>query len=852
MLKVHFSMHFGGRTWPGPAADGPEFGVARVGMGGLLGLLETKLGLSGEYQPDLLRAAALVSNLGKDAFYSASAEVDRLGTARHLLRIRDFLMLHGWKGEQAGKRLSELRDVCHDLPLGTPDRLNAVLDRMRVLNSGISEILCYDPVEHLPALWKKTFECLKDHGTIITSVEYTQVKSSGDLGLVKSRKDGIVKDGTIQLLRCSLSQAADHVAAFISTLPEGETCLIITPDDILDSSLAGFGLPVSGVNAEADDDPLTSILPLVFQLAESPPEPRRVMEFLALPDAPLHPGLRHKLADAMQKWPAAGSPEWEVAVQNGLDMISSKKGSDRAEQQKHILRSIFLAGAEGGNFSAVEIKTRCSLVREWAKDRSHSVPDTRYFRVINQCDYLEDLAELTGSKSFSQPELVKLLSWSRAMLDKPSARLAQAGLEWISEPGAMMAPADNIVWWNFSADAVRKPFDAGLTEQELDDLTKAGVHIPQPAEIAGQDGDSWHLPIDLCRKRLFFVCPLRDRAGEVTSHHPLWDMLGIKHIELETLTVERPLLASKAGMTKADLRPLPEAIRTFRPGIEIKPREHDSPDSISRLIQCPMKWVLEYKAGLSAGIGTGLPDFAIVQGNLAHHLIEKCLQSVVKPAQAERTAEQIFDKEAPFLVAELFLKGNESLLTATRRRIARSASVLTDFIAATGLKLKQIEREVSRIIDGINLQGRVDILLGEPEIVIDIKSGKLNFYADHLADGLACQLTAYGKMLEKKGKFPVLGYFSVKDQRLCLNRPGFTGAVHAASPSDDMMWQILSATFHAGLQRLAAGEVIAAGNGTEDEVIEKDRINGNELCLTSQCDYCNFGILCGNSFREAL
>ncbi len=90
-MKIVFDTDFDRRPWPGPLEGrNAAAGEAWVGEAGLLGLLETALGLAGPPILSSRRVATLVPAVrGTDGFWSASASIDPLAVSRRLLAWRD-------------------------------------------------------------------------------------------------------------------------------------------------------------------------------------------------------------------------------------------------------------------------------------------------------------------------------------------------------------------------------------------------------------------------------------------------------------------------------------------------------------------------------------------------------------------------------------------------------------------------------------------------------------------------------------------------------------------------------------------------------------------------------------------
>ena len=155
-MRITLGLDFTGGSWPGPLADRDAVaGEAWVGPGGLLGLLETQLGLSGPPSGAAVRAAALIPALGRvDGFWAASAQDNPFFTARTLLRWRDYLALHGWQGEPTSPRLAKLAEVTEGAFPGFPDRLHAVTRALGDRSADVESLVLVDPEQDLTPGWR--------------------------------------------------------------------------------------------------------------------------------------------------------------------------------------------------------------------------------------------------------------------------------------------------------------------------------------------------------------------------------------------------------------------------------------------------------------------------------------------------------------------------------------------------------------------------------------------------------------------------------------------------------------------------------------------------------------------------
>jgi hypothetical protein len=270
MLTITFDPSFDQGFWPGPLADKiATAGEVWVGPMGLLNILETMTGLRGPGVPPALRAASLVPALrSTNGFWSASAEVDPLGTASKLLQWRDYLKIYGWQGQKCSPRLGELAQVTQEVLPGIPDRLLAITQHLSPAGNDISHLIVFHPLDELPLCWQQVLHTLEQTGTTVTAKDISPVRAGGDLAAARQDEFQPKADGSLQLLRPSNpSAAAQEVAAWLSGLDCLDQTVIIGPDSILDQALHRFGLPTSGAGITVYDNALLQILPLTLEMA---------------------------------------------------------------------------------------------------------------------------------------------------------------------------------------------------------------------------------------------------------------------------------------------------------------------------------------------------------------------------------------------------------------------------------------------------------------------------------------------------------------------------------------------------------------------------------------------------------
>jgi hypothetical protein len=174
-------------------------------------------------------------------------------------------------------------------------------------------------------------------------------------------------------------------------------------------------------------------------------------------------------------------------------------------------------------------------------------------------------------------------------------------------------------------------------------------------------------------------------------------------------------------------------------------------------------------------------------------------------------------------------------------------------MATAGLRVLATEQVRTGQAFDTSFEGRVDLVLGEPARILDLKWSGAPSKRQALKEGTALQLAAYA-FLERQGEgpFPPVGYFVMDAQRLLTTQPdAFQGAEAVAGPSPEETWRLAQET-HAREWRAVAEGVLAA-RGVAPAEVEFDADPGNENggpLLPPACKWCDYAGLCGQAFAE--
>jgi RecB family exonuclease len=863
-LDVVFDPALDGGTWPRLGHQGATCGEAWLGPLGLLARFELELGVRVGSAPPLDRELELARMLeGRAGPWQRSFDADPIATAKRMLGDRDLLALWGWRGEPASERLAALWVATLGTCPGVPDRLRAVIDHLARRKVDIGAIRVMEPIAAQPPLWRQFFAALERFGVHVTESSVTDVLAAGDLAAVRTPGCTPTGDGSVQLVRPhGVLAAAEEVAATLASSGDLQGVVIVGPDAILDNALVRHGLPRVGAEVEAAGS--SALVRLCIEAAFQPMDAADLHALLCADPGPVPRTIARRLTSALGRLPGRGSSPWREALAAGLDAIANPDEGDnnediaRAGEARRRAVEARLAALldpiteRTAPLSIHALTSRLGVLVDWARGRVGSEPRLR--DVIALGERLVAAVNLYGADPIERTVLRRLCAEVEAPL--VGGARAEVGLASVAQPGAVIGPARTIVWWGFTRDRAPVVPRVRLSANERAALMSAGVTPPDAGIMIAHEARRWRRPLQLASQAIVFVSPCTDETGESAHLHPLWDELigGMADPSLATrLHVTQIALPDGdsrviARRERAEMRPLPIPMTAASARRSIALQQVESASSIEQLIGCSLAYALRYTGRLWPGMSVGAADTTpVLYGQLAHVVMADVFaHGALDPDAAATRAAAVFDAELPRLAETMMLPDHHGARAMVRQAVVSSARAVAEIVAQTGGTIRGVELLIEGAIGVARVQGRADLVLADPDQVIDFKWGQ-STSRDKLKAGAAIQLAIYAELVRTGVALPGAAYLILRNQRLLAARGA--ALTDASVPTTHSTEDMLGATRDALAARaseLAAGQLVAP-SAVEDA--PASRLSNGALRVAPACGYCDLGSICGRRGR---
>lgn len=866
-------------TYPDALGDQEaSLGTFVTGFNGLVGILETQVGLTAPQASENLRIAQWQELIGSqdtgNKLFSKSYRTDSWNTARELLRRRDELVLAGWDPavHQGGstwiETLAELELANENKICGFPDRVRALLVKLQEnsIRLNIEKITIVDEDDSLWDPWAlDLIQLLKGHGIPIGSepkrkfAETAPPSADSDLSLLQSVLAGKLSassseakgDGSLLLVRSEQEwDGADFLSNWLQENGSENTVLIKNQGSLmLDELFHRYGIAAAGNENHSKWRAVLQILPLTIDTYWQPLRVERLMELLTLPTSPLPRKISSKLAKALADEPGIGGQKWNEALKKGIEETEEswrKQGKDEQKMKKS--RKELDASLDlwlnheyydpNIGIPYEKITGICQKVSKWAANKYHSTNEGIYARAITFADEVIEGLKTLGVDTVTRLQVGRILE---SVLGE-GVRLENYGQEaaqWqvVEHPGQIWGSADNILWWGFHKNT-SGPNIRIWTTKEREWLRSLGVNLTEDDVRRRREAASWQQAARLAKKRLILFSPAKVQGEEIPIH-PLWDEIRFAiakdHSTESKITVDASLLRKREKANIAGNQferiaintcKLPEPIRNWQaPENILTPRQEESATSFESLVGCPLQWTLKYGANVRPGSVLSLPNESIMLGNLGHTILERLITEKTEWNEEEvrnRTGE-LFDELTPMLAAPLLEPKNGVTRNQTRRKLQKALGQFFKVLNDAGIKIKHTEIEMKKPWnDDVQFKGRLDVV-GETrsgrKILFDAKwSRKPDNYKKRLEDG-SIQLSLYHWLLTEKDdeELPVAYFILSSGDFFSLEDNEFPADYHVQGPSLLQSYQIVRKAVEAVWSQLLRGTITASGIPEGDE-----------------------------------
>ncbi len=865
-------------------------GLAVVGFSGLVGILETMLGLSGPQVSEAVRIAQWEQCLRQldtgSELYSPSFSTDSWNTARELLRRRDELVLAGWNphiphGGSSWLAVLVRVESSAALSPGLADRVAALMKRLKTpISLPIKRVRVADEQEDLWEPWQtKLMAALVQNGIVKERYSWgPQSDPDSDLGQLQRVLDGRLNgseaqgDGSVVLVQAAQEwDAADYLVSWLQAHGSEETVIIRgSGSQLLDQTLQRNGLPALGVNNPSRIRSVLQILPLLISTYWEPIEISRLLELLLLPVSPVPFHFRKKLAYAIVQQPGIGSLVWQEALAEGWKAYEAqwdaeqKEKSERRTEKERLEKRLSMAVSHSyfspsHGMPVTSIIGICQQIGQWATSRAVN-GEPLFMAAEQQSATVMDAVVALGSEFIPRLQLERIMDTAAgAGLDGENGETQAAPWQVVEGPGQLWGAADTVIWWNFyRTDSSRMPDP--WTESERQGLKNYGLLLPQKGIARQRESSSWEQAVKGARKRLILIAPSRV-SGQPVSTHPFWD--HVRYALAPTTPVETKLIQDAANLRlsqhvvlqdvavlreQIEHKNLPPAIRHWQvPEGLIRPRPEESPTSIETVLGCPLKWTLQYAAHLRDAEILSLPDMNRLIGTVLHHVIHQLFTESLRwtPEEGSVRTIELFDEWIVQMGAPLLEPRNRLLKERTREQLRRTMRMLFATLRDCSLSVDQTEVEVEKAwIAGHKVRGRLDITgttaSGAP-MVLDFKWATFSKKYRERLEKLSVQLSLYQWLLAKdpSQELPI-GYFMLRTGEFMVSaHPDIPERYHVPGgfSLEDAM-RAIESLYVSRMNALNTGEVTATG-----VLLGEQPVSG--VPVDPPCHFCSYQTLCG-------
>lgn len=845
-MHIHFGIDFDGPVYA-PFTNVARHGVLYAGAQKLLHWGEAFFGLSGypsntEYLRIELYRQALTQCVHQSdlpPFYARSLEADRFATATALLQMRDELLLAGWEFEPQAPMPPRLRDFSAVEALyrrkiadpavavqtaGFAERFAALLKALRAETGPLPFVFyVYEPIAWYPAHLRRFFQLLHEKGVAVhartlspaappdTPLGQFQRYLQGDAA---ARPLPPAHDGTGILIAEARhdASAARHLAQLLRDHRSLHPLFLFPELNLLpDQHFTAENLPAMGLQSASLARPSLQVLKLAPVFLWEPVDVQKIMEFVTLPLKPLDTGLAVEIARVLAQKPGLFNDTWFAVVFGYLERPETTNAA-RQQYEFWFDRRRYRSETSAPVRDAIEIY---AFIEQWARE-VYDENNPRYTALpvlAHQARRIKDLLEALPETRIGFLDLERIVRTVYEPAPVQPAPAQTGCFPYVHQAGAMTAPAEMFIWWNYRFRQMAPPPDKWQQEERQYLYQWGQLQLQKNTDHSRLQLLLHHRPVLLTTKTLLFVTPQYIEGSPVSPGLLMGDLeafFGKQALAAMTFRLDQPeghpLLRKIWPLPDPErLSPLrttrtPAHIRLHHPEYLPQPA-YETPTNLEALFYYPHRWLFKALRLTTTGLLSITSDRALL-GNLAHRFFELLLQEDFQSMDRDAMRKWIDTQAQQLLVREgatLLLYGREPECSMFLKRIKNAAWTLTELIRTNQWSVANTEMELDGLFEDIPIHGKADIVLkrGTEHAIIDLKWSGANRRREMIRNGEDLQLILYAHLLPPENEWPFTAYFMLEEARIIARTPdAFREALLARGAQTDSHADACAAVLH--------------------------------------------------------
>ncbi len=256
--------------------------------------------------------------------------------------------------------------------------------------------------------------------------------------------------------------ASEIAGQWLGTVAEDRSLVLIaqTGDtQLLDHGLAGSGQPRAGRSSRSPYRGSLQVLLLAFKITWRPFDAHALMELLLFQRSPVAARAAWRLAAALEEAPGRGGEPWLAAWKaieaQELDAATDEKLRAKAAARLARWRSWVepIETDPDAGMPATEVVAICDRVISWAITRHAGEADPLYLTTARLAGDVRNALIALERTHYPRTLVERIIDQALDEgHDNPAAFAEAAHWRSIVHPGAVWAPVDLVLWWDF-ADA---------------------------------------------------------------------------------------------------------------------------------------------------------------------------------------------------------------------------------------------------------------------------------------------------------------------------------------------------------------------------------------------------------------